>query len=165
MSRALLLAGVLAAACAATLRPGPEVSNAAVTTSDAGVEEDSGLVARELAWLVAHLADEPDPANPRETEAVRRLASRGAPALRGVVEVFRVGDARRLPFARRTFERYLRRVCDHNEARVTRTLAEAQGRAWDGGATTRWPEGDAPWSQSAMERMYGWIDGGARCAE
>ena len=114
---------------------------------------------------MAHLADEPDPANPRETEAVRRLASRGAPALRGVVEVFRVGDTRRAPFARRTFERYLRRVCAFNETRVTRTLAEAQGRAWDGGATTRWPEGDAPWSQSAMERMYGWIDGGARCAE
>ena len=71
----------------------------------------------------------------------------------------------RAPFARRTFERYLRRVCAFNETRVTRTLAEAQGRAWDGGATTRWPEGDAPWSQAAMERMYGWIDGGARCAE
>lgn len=164
MSRALLLAGALAVACAATMRA-PAETAVAPTTGDAGADEDSGLASRELAWLVAHLADEPDPANPRETEAVRRLASRGAPALRGVVEVFRVGDARRAPFARRTFERYLRRVCAFNETRVTRTLAEAQGRAWDGGATTRWPEGEAPWSQSAMERMYGWIDGGARCAE
>ncbi|MFO0629869.1 MAG: hypothetical protein U0325_30145 [Polyangiales bacterium] len=165
MSRALILAGALAVACAATIRSTPDEAPPNAPTGDGGVAEDSGLAARELAWLVAHLADDPDPANPRETEAVRRLAARGAPALRGVVEVFRVGDARRAPFARRTFERYLRRVCDHNDARVTRTLAEAQGRAWDGGATTRWPEGDAPWSQSAMERMYGWIDGGARCAE
>jgi hypothetical protein len=161
----VLLAGALVAACAATLHPTGAAEPSRAPPGDAEVEEDSGIAGRELAWLVAHLADEPDPANPRETEAVRRLAARGAPALRGVVEVFRVGDARRAPFARRTFERYLRRVCEHNDARVTRTLAEAQGRSWDGGATARWPEGDAPWSQTAMERMYGWIDGGARCAE
>ncbi|MEZ4390721.1 MAG: hypothetical protein R3A48_06455 [Polyangiales bacterium] len=132
--------------------------------ADAGVE-DSGLAAREVAWLVAHLADDPDPASPRETEAVRRLSARGAEGLRAAVEVFRVGDARRLPFARRVFERHLRRVCGRDEERITRALRVFQGldASPDGGLGARWIERSGGWSHAAMRVALAWIDGGAGC--
>lgn len=132
--------------------------------ADAGVE-DSGLAAREIAWLVAHLADDPDPASPRETEAVRRLSARGVEGLRAAAEVFRVGDARRLPFARRVFERHLRRVCGRDEERITRALRSFQGvePSPDGGLGARWIERSGGWSHASMQVALAWIDGGADC--
>lgn len=132
-----------------------------------GGAQDSGLARGEIAWLVAHLADDPDPASPRETDAVRRLAQMGPEGLRAAVEVFRVGDARRIPFARRVFERFLRAPCGRDEERITRSLRALQGldARPDGGLGARWSERSDAWSHEAMTRATGWIDAGARCQE
>lgn len=133
---------------------------------DAAVE-DAGLSAREIAWLVAHLGDDPDVTHARENESVRRLSSMGAEALRATAEVFRVGDARRIPFARRVFERVVSRRCRQDPARITRTLRALQGVATapDAGEVPRWIDRSGGWSTEAMEGARAWIDGGMRCAE
>lgn len=136
--------------------------------ADAAVPVDAALAARETAWLVAHLADDPDPANPRESDAVRRLSALGENGLRAAVEVFRVGDERRVPFARRVFERVIERRCRHAPTRVLRTLRAMQGEGTsdDGGESPRWLERSrGRWSNEAVERARAWIDAGARCAE
>lgn len=134
---------------------------------DAAVAEDAGIAARELAWLVAHLADDPDVTHARENESVRRLSAMGPEALRATAEVFRVHDERRIPFARRVFERALARRCRQDQARVTRTLRALQGveTGPDAGDVPRWVDRAGPWSNEVMEGVYAWVGAGARCAE
>lgn len=157
--------GLTLASCASAPASGLRAEHPEPPARADGGVEDSGLAAREIAWLVAHLADDPDPASPRETDAVRRLSARGTDGLRATVEVFRVGDARRIPFARRVFERHLRRVCGRDEERITRALRVFQGvdASPDGGLGARWIERSGGWSHAAMQVALAWIDGGAGC--
>lgn len=164
--RGVALPLALLLGCASGPADGQRPSYAPAPVADAGVE-DAGLALRELAWLVAHLADDPDPSNARESEAVRRLAGMGPEALRATAEVFRVGDARRIPFARRVFERAVARRCRQDPARVTRTLRAMQGAATepDAGEAPRWVDREGQWTTEQMARLRAWIDAGARCAE
>lgn len=166
--RALLVAA-LALGCASRNASAPAyVPEPPGDASVAATDDAAGIAAGETAWLVAHLADDPDPANPRESEAVRRLAAMGEAGLRAAVEVFRVGDARRAPFARRVFERVVERRCRHALGRTTRTLRAMQGAGTDpdAGEAPRWLDrSEGRWSNEAVERTRAWIDAGARCAE
>jgi len=162
---ALLLA---LAGCASSAADGPRTAWAPgpQDRGDAAVD-DAGITAREIAWLVAHLGDDADTSNTRENESVRRLSAMGDEALRATAEVFRVGDARRMPFARRVFERALARRCRRDEARVTRTLRALQGldASPDAGEVERWVRRGDRWSTEGMARVRAWIDAGATCAE
>lgn len=120
----------------------------------------------EVAWLVAHMADEPDPARHGDSDAVRRLAGYGPEGVRAAVEVFRVGDARRVPFARRVLEHAALRSCRGDRGRagarvnwmVSGTLGVAAadaGIAW-GDLLVRWPE-------ARIVRVQSWADAGLPC--
>jgi hypothetical protein len=120
----------------------------------------------ETAWLVAHLGDDPDRANPRDSDAVRRLAQRGPEGVMAVAEVFRVGDTRRMPFAKRVIERVLARRCRGEPWRVgwmiSRIERGSTGASYDADAGVVWGE-DARWGSEAVERLRGWARNGAVC--
>lgn len=149
------------------LDPGPR----AEVTEDPDASVDVDLAARmrerERAWLVAHLADEPDPARVGESDAVRRLAAEGGDGVTTVAEVFRVGDEERLPFARRVVERVALSRCRRDRARAGRVLAVLQRGAGSSEARSVsnlvWFEGPARWPAEAVERMRAWGRAGAPC--
>ncbi len=120
----------------------------------------------EVAWLVAHLADDPNPARLGDSDAVRRLVARRSEGVDAAVEVFRVGDARRVPFARRVIEGVALRSCrgDHGRAAsrvrwiVTGSLDPSPpdaGIAWSD-LLLRWPA-------ERIARVHGWAAGGVPC--
>jgi len=161
----------LACSAAARVAEPPLMAGA---TSDAGEVDglrDASVAARvadaETAWLVAHLADAPDTAHYGESDAVRRLAQRGAPGALAVAEVFRVGDERRLPFARRVVERVAGRRCLHDRARTARVVAwlctGGAPPALDADAGVQWSGGDGRWSNAAVDRLRLWASDGASC--
>jgi len=171
--RAVAALALAALACSAASRVAepPQVPTA---TSDAGDDAgslDASVAARvadaETAWLVAHLADTPDVAHLGESDAVRRLAQRGAPGALAVAEVFRVGDERRLPFARRVVERVAARRCLHDRARTARVVAwlchGGAPPALDADAGVQWSGGDGRWSNAAVDRLRAWASDGASC--
>ncbi len=136
---------------------GPGDADAAVIAVDATAAVYDG----ELRWLSSHLADDPDPTHPGDSPAVRRLAAYGAAGVRVVVEVFRVGDDHRGPFARGVVERVLRAHCRRDEGRIGRT------RRWlfapDADASTAlWPLGYR-WPLDRVERIRGWAEHDAPC--
>lgn len=138
--------------------------------SDAAYFRDVAIEARvasaETAWLTAHLADGPDRANPRDSDAVRRLAQMGPEGVLAVAEVFRVRDTRRMPFARRVIERVALRRClrDHDRAAwVIASLERAERPAAVGDAGIVWQTSDDAWSGEAVERVRAWARGGTPC--
>lgn len=140
----------------------------AAVASDA-VAAEVGRPARsspEVAWLVAHLADDPNPARLGDSDAVRRLVAHGSEGVSAAVEVFRVGDTRRVPFARRVIEGVALRSCrgDHGRAAarvrwiITGTLDPSPpdaGIAWSD-LLLRWPA-------ERISRVQGWAAGGVPC--
>jgi hypothetical protein len=120
----------------------------------------------ETAWLVAHLGDEPDRANPRDSDAVRRLAQRGADGVMAVAEVFRVGDTHRMPFAKRVIERVLARRCRGEPWRVGWMISRIERgtteSVYDTDAGVVWRE-DTRWGNEAVERLRAWARNGAVC--
>lgn len=169
--RALLAAAVLVAACAGATNLAsrdtavrPDEGDGGDGFHDASVE--ARVASAETAWLVAHVADEPERANPRDSDAVRRLVALGAPGVVAVAEVFRVGDARRLPFARRVVERVATRRCLRDAARAAWVIARVEhGTAPEalGDAGIVWQGRDDRWSQEAVERLRAWGRDGAPC--
>jgi hypothetical protein len=168
------LAGVLVGlACSAVSRRAepPSVPPTAHDAGEAPVFRDASLESRvadaETAWLVAHLADAPDPTRTGESDAVRRLAARGAPGALAVAEVFRVGDPRRLPYARRVVERVLERHCQRDRGRTARVVAWlCRGDPFptiDPDAGVVW-HGDGRWSNASVDRLRAWALAGAPCA-
>lgn len=138
--------------------------------SDAALFHDVAIEARvasaETAWLTAHLADSPDRANPRDSDAVRRLAQLGPDGVLAVAEVLRVRDTRRMPFARRVIERVAVRRClrDHDRAAwVIASLERAERPATLGDAGIVWQVSDDAWSTDAVERVRAWARRGAPC--
>lgn len=166
-------ATLAAVACSAATRlselpsesPGARGDGGELGFRDATVE--SRVADAETAWLLAHLADAPDPAHQGESDAVRRLAARGASGALAVSEVFRVGDERRMPYARRVIERVAARRCLHDRARTARVVAwlEAGGdpRPLDPDAGVTWRRGDLRWSNAAVDRLRTWAREGAAC--
>ncbi len=139
-------------------------------TSDAAYFHDVPVEARvasaETAWLTAHLADGPDRANPRDSDAVRRLSQMGPEGVLAVAEVFRVRDTRRMPFARRVIERVAIRRClrDHDRAAwVIASLERAERPATLGDAGIVWQISDDAWRGEAVERLRAWARQGAPC--
>lgn len=176
MKRAALALALAALACSAASRVA--VAPVAVTESHgadggaaAAVFRDASVEARvadaETAWLLAHLADEPDPTHVGESDAVRRLAARGAPGALAVAEVFRVGDERRLPYARRVVERVAGRRCLHDRARTARVVAwlcvGGAPPALDPDAGVAWTGGDGRWPNDSVDRLRAWATAGAPC--
>ena len=185
MSTRVALA-LAALGCSASHAPGPHAPPAVAAAlarseprserrADAGavlgtvaVASDAGIESAETAWLVTHLADDPDPARGGESDAARRLARRGAEGVRAVVEVFRVGDPRRTPFARRVIETVALQRCHHDRLRAARLVAGLQsgpdagavaadaGFLWSGGDDTRWPA-------EALGRVFRWVDAAMPC--
>lgn len=139
------------------------VDAASAPSVDGGPEVDAGLARRsnpEVAWLVAHLADDPIPTRPTESVAGRRLISFGAEAVVPVVEVFRVADLRRVPFARRVIASVVLRQCGGDAARAHQRIA-SWSAPYDGGTGleslgTRWPA-------ETVERLRAWALRGAPC--
>lgn len=161
--RAWALAGVFSVGCASA-QVGVDRYSEARGGGDASTVSEASVASSETAWLTAHLADDPDPAHPGESDAVRRLAQQGGVGVRAAAEVFRVGDARRAPFARRVLERVARRQCRRDTAataRQLRALVYGEGVVLDGGAP--WPADDARWPVDAVERVRAWGDRGAPC--
>jgi hypothetical protein len=170
--RRLVGALALAAlACSAATRVADPPQAPLTAGADAGESNDASVAARvadaETAWLVAHLADEPDPTHLGESDAVRRLAQRGAPGALAVAEVFRVGDGQRIPFARRVVERVAGRRCQHDRARTARVVAwlhrGGEPPALDPDAGVTWSGGDLRWSNAAVDRLRAWATEGASC--
>ncbi len=175
MRRAALSLSLAVFACSAASRVAePPVAATESHGADGGetaVFRDASVEARvadaETAWLLAHLADEPDPTHVGESDAVRRLASRGAPGALAVAEVFRVGDERRLPYARRVVERVAGRRCLHDRARTARVVAWlcAGGvpPALDADAGVAWTGGEGRWPNDSVDRLRAWAMAGAPC--
>lgn len=127
---------------------------------------DARLARAETAWLASHLADPADRANPRENDAVRRLSQLGGEGVVTVAEVFRVRDARRLPFARRVVERVALRRClyDHERAAwVISRIERGANPAALGDAGIAWQMSDDAWTGEAVERLRAWGRDGAPC--
>ncbi len=169
--RAFLAAGVLAAvACSAasapvvTSSPHEDARDGSVAFHDASVGD---RVARgELAWTVAHLADDPHTANPRETDAVLRLVRLGPEGVLAAAEVLRVGDARRRPFAERVVERVALRRCSLDASRAAAVIASIErgspvSPVADAGVRWTLPEG--PWPAARIEGLRAWALAGAPC--
>ena len=171
--RALLVAGALVAACASAANLGSRDTVAHPVEGDGGAAEgyaDASVEARvagaETAWLVAHLADEPERANPRDSDAVRRLVALGGPGVAAVAEVFRVGDARRAPFARRVVERVATRRCLRDAERAAWVIARVERAAAPvslGDAGIVWQGRDDRWPPEAVERLRQWGRDGVPC--
>jgi hypothetical protein len=173
---AFVAAVACAVACASAARVAPTavvdpVSTPydAATASDAAVAVDAAPRTNpEVAWLTAHLADTPDPSHVGESDAVRRLATMGSEGILAVAEVFRVGDARRVPFARRVLERVALRRCHYDAARAALTIrrieyADPQATvAADAGIA--WRERDQ-WPEAHVETLRQWALSGAACAQ
>ncbi len=132
------------------------------------VRADAGVRSGEIAWLVTHIADDPEPARGGESDEVRRLAAIGADGIHATAEVFRVGDPRRVPFARRVIERVATAQCHRNLTLAGITIVHLQsgpdagapppdaGIIWSGGDDTRWPD-------EAIARLHHWADTGLPC--
>lgn len=169
--RALLAAGALVAACAGATNLGARDTAARVDDGDAGdgfhdASVEARVASAETAWLVAHLADEPERANPRDSDAVRRLVALGGRGVVAVAEVFRVGDARRMPFARRVVERVATRRCLRDVERAAWVIARverAEGPGALGDAGIVWQARDDRWPTEAVERLRAWGRDGAPC--
>lgn len=155
---------VWALGCASSQR-GTERYSEARGDGDAAVVTPAAMASSETAWLTAHLADDPDATHPGESDAVRRLAQGGGAGVRAVAEVFRVGDARRSPFARRVLERVASRQCHRDRAAVARQMrALVYGEPTrDPDAGSAWPADDARWSVDAVDRVRSWGERGAPC--
>jgi hypothetical protein len=131
------------------------------------LRSDAGIASAELAWLVAHLADEPDRSHQGDSDAVRRLVRAGPPGVHAVAEVLRAGDARRAPFARRVLERVALERCRRDLPRAATRLAELQrpdagARAPDAGFVW-WGADDARWPSEAVDRVHAWAAAGLPC--
>jgi hypothetical protein len=137
--------------------------------TDGAVTVEAAVFSGETAWLVAHLADEPDPSHGGDSDSVRRLSQMGAEGVLAVAEVFRVGDVRRIPYARRVIERVALRRClrDHGRAgwRVTALERGTTTHAIDPDAGVVWTSGDARWSNEAVERVRQWARDGMPCGD
>ncbi len=146
--------------------PGPR---AEPSDPDASVDIDLSvrMRERERAWLVAHLADDPDTSRAGESDAVRRLAAEGGDGVAVVAEVFRVGDEERLPFARRVVERVALARCRRDRARAGRVVAALQRGPSSSEARSVsnvvWFDGPARWPLEAVERVRAWGRAGAPC--
>ena len=147
---------------------------AASWTDDASVAGDGASVGArlrrsspEVAWLVAHMADEPDPARHGDSDAVRRLAAYGPEGVRAAVEVFRVGDARRVPFARRVLERAALRSCRSDQGRAgarVRWMVTGSLEAPIADAGIAWSDLLVRWPEARIQRVQAWADAGLPCA-
>lgn len=164
----LLLAG-LSATCTRRVDPAVEESassgaGALSDPSDASVEQQR-VEASELAWLVAHLADDPSPTHLGESDNVVRLAARGAAGARAAAEVFRVGDARRAPFARRVIERVALRRCrpDRGDALELIVWIQRPEQHADRDAGFAWLGDDPHWPAERLARLIDWTERGAPC--
>jgi hypothetical protein len=157
-----------------TVRSIPSSEAPVSETADGGapagiaLRADAGVASAEVAWLVAHLAEEPDRANPRESDAVRRLARAGPAGVHAVAEVLRAGDALRAPFARRVLERVALERCRRDLSRAAARLARLQrpdaGVASDAGFVW-WSADDARWASEAVERIHAWASAGLPCED
>ncbi|MBL8684279.1 MAG: hypothetical protein JNK05_34210 [Myxococcales bacterium] len=149
-----------------------QASNPFEWSNDGGpmVTADAGPRAAELAWLVTRIDENADTAGPAGPPNVRALASYGADGVRVLVSVFRSGDARRAPHARRVIELVAQRSCRVTADRMAprRLIAWIESGStslsqWDGGA---WPWSrslESSWPGDAAERLRAWADRGAPC--
>jgi hypothetical protein len=141
---------------------------------DAGpmVTADAGPRSAELAWLVTRIDENADTAGPAGAPNVRALASYGSDGVRALVAVFRAGDARRGPHARRAIELVAQRACRGTADRLaprrivawleTGSTSLARQDAGDGA----WPwarAAEARWPVEAVDRMRAWADQGIPC--
>lgn len=138
--------------------------------SDVAVAADAGIDSAELAWLVAHIGNDPDRANSADGPNVRALAARGAAGVRAVVQIFRHADAGRVPFARRVFERVALESCRRagREAALRLVLWLELGRLPEGvlsdaGFFTWTRADDEMWPREAVARVMAWADAGLPC--
>lgn len=130
------------------------------------VSVEARVASAETAWLTAHLADGPDRANPRESDAVRRLSQLGPEGVLAVAEVFRVRDTRRMPFARRVVERVALRRCLRDRDRAAWVIAHIEreeGPAAVGDAGIIWETSDDAWTGPRVERLRAWAQRGVPC--
>ena len=143
-----------------------DIDGGAADASAQDVSLEARVASGEIAWLVAHLADNAERAHPGDSDAARRLAQMGPEGVRAVAEVFRVGDTARIPFARRVIERVVARRCQHDRARsawVIRRLETGTTGAVDADAGVSWARGEARWPGEAVERVRRWADEGVPC--
>ncbi len=143
---------------------------------DAGpvVYSDAGTRAAELAWLVTRIDEGADSAGPAGPPNVRALVGYGPDGARALVPLFRAGDARRVPFARKVIEGLARRAC----RAVSDPLAPRRVVAWiESGVaelapatpnsdplTWPWARGPQyPWLPSSLARLRAWADQGLPC--
>jgi len=155
---------------------GPEAEATTDAEGDAGsamdaAVEDTGRLVRsspEVAWLVAHLADDPNPARLGDSDAMRRLVARGAEGVSAAVEVFRVGDATRVPYARRVLEGVALRHCrgDHGRA-AARVRWIISGALTPSGpdAGIAWSDLLVRWPAERIARVQQWAAAGAPCGD
>jgi hypothetical protein len=144
------------------------------------VSADAGFASAEIAWLVTHIDDNADRAGPAGPPNIRALASYQAEGVRAVIPLFRVGDARRVPHARRVIELLAQRACRG----TADALAPRRLVAWiesgspelprpaqvaDAGppsAQLPWPWAravEAPWPREGLDRMQQWADRALFC--
>jgi hypothetical protein len=100
-----------------------------------------------------------------EDNGVERVFGDGPREFR--VVVFRVGDERRLPYARRVVERVAGRRCLHDRARTARVVAwlcvGGVPPALDPDAGVAWTGGDGRWPNDSVDRLRAWATAGAPC--
>ncbi len=143
--------------------------------ADAGApvlpRDDGTASAGELAWLVMHVADTPDRLRADDSDNARQLATRGADGVLAVTQVFRRGDAARLPFARRVLERNVVRVCrshDPDAAQQLSTWLElgelGESDRTPGAGAVLWTRpADMAWPTDAVQRIEAWARAGLPC--
>lgn len=144
------------------------------------VSADAGFESGEIAWLVTHIDDNADRAGPAGPPNIRALASYQAAGVRAVIPLFRVGDARRVPHARRVIELVAQRACrgtaDPFAPRRLVAWIESgspelptAAPAADAGppsAQLPWPwarAAEVPWPREGLERMQQWADRALFC--
>lgn len=138
------------------------------------VTEDAGPRSAEIAWLVSHLDEGVESAGPVGAPNVRALAGYGAEGVRAVIPLFRSGDARRVPHARKVIEMVARRACRG----TSDVLAPRRLVAWlesgvavvadprAGTSAPSWPWTRAPeaaWPQEGLDRIRAWSDRALFC--
>jgi hypothetical protein len=134
------------------------------------ISADAGVASGELAWLIAHIGDDPDRVHSADSPNVRALAARGAEGVRAVAPLLRRGDAGRARFARRVLERVMARACgSRDRLRLQRLalwleLGRVPEDALNDAGIVVWTLPDEhAWAPEGLARLLAWADGELLC--